>query len=212
MSTSPRDEALVAEQVADLLDGRVRARQHQVGRAKVVGRQLVAGRADAGQQRLQRGGEGLLRAAVGRLQQVLVQAVQLVEVGVGDVELPLADDAHDHRRSSSTAASSAGAAPPPPPLPSCLVVVPPSSPLMRASSASTAGSAALRSSSACSRSLEADTSSRAPEAISSSMAPARACIWATLSSARCMAMPTSPISSPIPEMASLTLVCASAAV
>ena len=56
------------------------------------------------------------------------------------------------------------------------------------------------------------TSSSAPEAISSSIAPARACIWAVLSSARWMARPTSPISSPIPDMASLILVCASAAV
>jgi hypothetical protein len=55
-------------------------------------------------------------------------------------------------------------------------------------------------------------SSRAPEAISSSIAPARACIWAVLSSARWMAMPTSPISSEMPENASLMRVCASAAV
>ena len=44
------------------------------------------------------------------------------------------------------------------------------------------------------------------------MAPARACIWAVLSSARWMAMPTSPISSPMPDIASLIRVCASAAV
>ena len=54
-------------------------------------------------------------------------------------------------------------------------------------------------------------SSRAPEAISSSMAPARACICAVLSSARCIAIPTSPISSEMPENASLIRVCASAA-
>ena len=55
------------------------------------------------------------------------------------------------------------------------------------------------------------TSSSAPEAISSSIAPARACICAVLSSARCTAMPTS-LSSEIPENASLMRVCASAAV
>ena len=60
--------------------------------------------------------------------------------------------------------------------------------------------------------LIALASSRAPEAISSSIAPARACICAVLSSARWMAMPTSPISSPIPDMASLMRVWASAAV
>ncbi len=58
----------------------------------------------------------------------------------------------------------------------------------------------------------AEASSRAPEAISSSIAPARACICAVLSSARCTAMPTSPISSEMPENASLIRVCASAAV
>ena len=42
--------------------------------------------------------------------------------------------------------------------------------------------------------------------------PARACICATLSSALCMASPTSPISSEIPATASPILVCASAAV
>ena len=48
-------------------------------------------------------------------------------------------------------------------------------------------------------------SSSAPEAISSSIAPARACICAVLSSARWIAMPTSPISSPMPDIASLIL-------
>ena len=55
-------------------------------------------------------------------------------------------------------------------------------------------------------------SSRAPEAISSSMAPARAFICSVLSSARWMAIPTSPISSEMPVKASLIRVCASAAV
>ena len=55
-------------------------------------------------------------------------------------------------------------------------------------------------------------SSSAPEAISSSMAPARACICWVLSSARWTARPTSPISSEMPENASLIRVWASAAV
>ena len=54
--------------------------------------------------------------------------------------------------------------------------------------------------------------SSAPEASSSSIAPARACICAVLSSARWIAWPTSPISVEMPEKASLILVCASAAV
>src|SRR5215211_4740906 len=220
--SSPRDEPLVAEDLANFMDGCVGTGQDQVGGAEVVGRQLLAGRADAGEQGLEGGRELGLVAAVDRLGQVAVEPVELVDVALGDLELALAADADDHRRSSSAGASagasvgawaperavaSSGAS-------SCLAVVlpPVSSPLRRVSSASTAGSANPRSSSAWSRSLDMEASSRAPEAISSSRAPERACIWATLSSARCMARPTSPISSPIPEMASLTRVWASAAV
>ena len=52
----------------------------------------------------------------------------------------------------------------------------------------------------------------APEAMSSSSAPARACMPAILSWARCMAAPELPMESEIPETASLTFVVASAAV
>ena len=51
-----------------------------------------------------------------------------------------------------------------------------------------------------------------PEARSSSTAPARACIWAILSWARCIAMPVSLIDSEMPETASPIFVCAWAAV
>jgi len=57
-----------------------------------------------------------------------------------------------------------------------------------------------------------EASSSAPEASSSSIAPARACICRVLSSARWTARPTSLISSEMPEKASLIRVCASAAV
>src|SRR4029453_11273262 len=214
----PRDQALAAEDLANFMDGCVGTGQDQVGGADVVGRQLLAGRADAGEQGLEGGRELGLVAAVDRLGQVAVEPVELVDVALGDLELALAADADDHRRSSSTgasagawaperAAASSGAS-------SCLaVVLPPAiSPLGGARAASTPAPANPGSSSAWSRSLDMEASSRAPEAISSSRAPERACIWATLSSARCMATPTSPISSPIPEMASLTLVWASAAV
>src|SRR5215218_7289987 len=216
--SSPRDEPLVAEDLANFVDTRVGTGKDQVGGPDPVGRQLLAGGADAGQQGLEGTLELGLVAGVDRLGQVLVQPVELVDVALGHVELPLTADPDDHRRSSSTGASagvsagaltgvSSGAS-------ICLAVVlpPVSSPRRRASSASTAGSANPRSSSAWSRSLDMEASSSAPDAISSSRAPERACIWATLSSARCMARPTSPISSPIPEMASLTLVWASAAV
>ena len=55
-------------------------------------------------------------------------------------------------------------------------------------------------------------SSSAPEANSSSMAPARACMPAILSWARCMVAPAEPMEVEIPETASPTLVWASAAV
>src|ERR671910_676414 len=172
ISSSPRDESLVAEDLANFVDGGVGAGQDQVGGADPVGRQLLAGGADAAQQGLEGVLELGLVAGVDRLGQALVQPVELVDMAVGQVELTLAADPDDHRRSSSAGVSAGG------------------------------GAAGASSSGA----------SRAPEAISSSRAPERACIWATLSSARCMARPTSPISSPIPEMASLTLVWASAAV
>ena len=57
-----------------------------------------------------------------------------------------------------------------------------------------------------------DRSSSAPDASSSSMAPARACMPAILSWARCMVAPALRVESEIPETASPTLVCASAAV
>ena len=55
-------------------------------------------------------------------------------------------------------------------------------------------------------------SSSAPDASSSSMAPARACMLWILSWARCMVAPADLVESEIPETASPTLVCASAAV
>src|SRR3984885_1424504 len=96
---------------------------------------------------------------------------------------------------------------------SCLGAPALSSPLSRFSSDSTSLFALSMSSSDWMSSRRPPMeSSSAPEAINSSIAPARACIWAVLSSARWIAMPTSPISSEMPENASLIRVCASAAV
>src|SRR6266508_2929428 len=223
ITASPRDEALLAEDGADLLDGRVRAREHQLGRTQIVFGQLAAGRADAGQEPLQGGLEGVLVVGVDPFLELLVEPVQLLHALLGNLVLPLAHDPDDHLCPSCAGAlggSSAGrsswvGAPWAVSVgaPSCLAVVgPPSSPRMRLSSASTMTSAEVRFSSASSRSLVCVRLSRAPEAISSSSAPARDCICATLSSARCMARPTSPISSPMPETASLMRVFASAAV
>src|SRR5918996_2569914 len=142
--SSPRNEPLVAEDLANFVDGCVGTGQDQVGGADPVGREFLAGAADAGQQGLEGGRELGLVAAVDRLGQVAVQPVELVDVALGDLELALAADADDHRRSSSAgasagawalagAAASSGA-------PSCLAVVlpPGSSPLRRGSPGPTA--------------------------------------------------------------------------
>src|SRR6266511_2381709 len=111
ISASPRDEALLAEHGADLLDGGVRARQHQLGWAEIILGQLGAGLADAGQQALEGGLEGALVVGVDRLLELLVEPVQLVHALLGNLELPLAHDSDDHLCSSSAGAlgvSSAG--------------------------------------------------------------------------------------------------------
>src|SRR5579872_2880888 len=91
-------------------------------------------------------------------------------------------------------------------------VPPPSWPFSWASSRSTWLDWLVLSSSACRGSVLPERSVSAPEAMSSSMAPARACIWAILSCARCMAMPVSLMDSEIPATASPMFVCAWAAV
>src|ERR687892_260129 len=53
ISVSPRDEPLVAEDLANFMDGGVGAGQDQVGGADPLGRELLAGGADAGQQGLE---------------------------------------------------------------------------------------------------------------------------------------------------------------
>src|SRR6266511_2638775 len=78
ITASPRDEALLAEDGADLLDGRVRAREHQLGRTQIVFGQLAAGRADAGQEPLQGGLEGVLVVGVDPYLELLVEPVQLL--------------------------------------------------------------------------------------------------------------------------------------
>ena len=83
---------------------------------------------------------------------------------------------------------------------------------MAASSASTLEAMDAWSSWAWMSSVDPVRSGRAPEVISSSMAPARACISSILSWARCMDIPALPIESEIPVTASPTLACASAAV
>ncbi len=88
----------------------------------------------------------------------------------------------------------------------------PSSSFRAANSLSTCDVAVTLSSSFWMSSTGVLRSLSAPEASNSSMAPARACMLAILSWARCMAWPELPMESEIPETASPTLVWASAAV
>src|SRR5918995_2922518 len=96
ISSSPRDEPLVAEDLANFMDGGVGAGQDQVGGADPVGRQLLAGGADAGQQGLKGRLELGLVVGVDRLGQVVVEPVELLEVAVGHLELAFAADPDDH--------------------------------------------------------------------------------------------------------------------
>src|SRR5262245_8077886 len=92
ISASPRDEPLVAEDLANFMDSGFGAGQDQVGRAVPVRRQLLADGADTGQQGLQGRSELSVVAAVDRLGQLVVQAVELVDVAVGHLELTLTAD------------------------------------------------------------------------------------------------------------------------
>src|SRR6266540_7067487 len=146
ITTSPRDETLLTKDLSDLFDSGVRTGQDQIGRPQVVVGQLAPGGADTCEQSLQGVAEAVLVAGIDRLEQILVESVQLLEVSPGDVELPLTDDPDDHRCSSCAGALSGCASRSPcasrgawADAPSCLAVVEPpvSSPLMRDSSAST---------------------------------------------------------------------------
>src|SRR6201996_2758288 len=204
----------VREELAHLVDGRVRERQDVLRRHDLVGGQRCAHRMHQGHRGVQGGGEGGVLVVADGGVEVLVQRGQLRGGVTPDAELTLAEDPDDHDPSPACSAAAASCPAGLAPLPSiCRGALAAISPFIRASSESTSLLAPILSSSAWMASWPPLTwSSRAPEASSSSMAPARACICAVLSSARWMARPTSPISSEIPEKASLIRVCASAAV
>src|SRR5690606_135861 len=214
------DQALVPQHGPHLVDVRVRRGEDQIGRLQAVGREGLAHLADVLQQGVQRGAEGRLVARLDRRLQLVVERVEGGQVLLGHVQLTLAHQADDHWAPPGFCGhwacwgfscwcgwavgvpwfSSVGAGPWP------------SSALSRSSSMSTPGPAPIRSSSAWMSSFGPEKSSRAPDASSSSIAPARAFIVSVFSSARWIARPTSPISSEMPENASLLLVWASAAV
>src|SRR6478735_11703190 len=205
-AASARDEAVVAQELTDLVDRRVRRRQDQVGLVESVDLVVRTAGPHGGQQPVQGGAEHRFVARVDGLLDLVVETVEGVERVVVEVVLTLAEDADDHARPPSPVSPSArtvsGSAARMSPLSSpdsMACGVEPA--FSRASSASTSA-VELRASSSremSSPALSWEASSRAPEAISSSMACPRACIWAVLSSARWIARPTSPISSPMPD-------------
>src|SRR5581483_2379209 len=202
IGASPWDQALVGEQVPHLVERGVGAGQDELRRTDVVVGHRLADRPDLADQIGEGGVELRLVALLDRGDEHVVELVQLEERVVGHLELALTQDAQDHLDSSPAEPISLGAGAPAP-----------SSAFILASSASTDDPADRASSWAwMSPPGEAVTSSRAPEARSSSTAPARAWSVAVLSSARWMARPTSPISSEMPDTASPILAVASAAV
>src|SRR5690242_96580 len=209
--------ALVGQHVPYFVKIGVRARQDRVRRLQDILGKRGAERPYPVEQRDQRGPEGLLVALVHGLLQGRVQGVELVKRRIVDPELSLAQNPDDHAPSplwgcSAAAGRAAPSGAPVPPSIACALPAP-ISPLRRSSSRSMFCPPRIESSSAWMSSCGVPVmSSSAPEAINSSIAPARACICAVLSCARCTAMPTSPISSEMPDTASPILLCASAAV
>src|SRR5262249_12922762 len=217
-AVSAGNVAVVAAQHAPyFVEIGVRARQDRVRRLQDILGQRGPERPYPVEQGAQRGPEGLLVALVHGLLQRRIQGVELGGGRIVDLQLALAQDPADHAPSPAWGRSAgAGRAAPSgagvPPSIACALPAP-ISPLRRSSSRSMFCPPRIESSSAWMSSRGVPVmSSSAPEAISSSIAPARACICAVLSCARCTAMPTSPISSEMPDTASPILLCASAAV
>src|SRR3954454_24042061 len=202
--TSIRGLALPRELLRRLDERGVGRRQDHVGALELLSVEQRALAADQREQLLEALVERVLVAAVDRLDDAVVEVVEAVGVLVGEAVLTLRRDADDHA-CPSLPGSSAGVS----------VAVPwPSSAFIFARSSSTAlcdvSSWSWRSMSSPPP-PSARLSSKAPEASSSSIAPARARMFSVLSCARCIASPTSAISSPTPVAASEIFTEASAA-
>src|ERR1043165_6579836 len=195
------DQAFLGEHLADLVHARVLGRKDQVRRFQGVGGQRRTLGANLVEQAVQRRSEARLIVAVDGRLELAVQAVQLGGGRVIDAELALAADSDDHYPSPSCGSAGRSAAgmlagwacpwgawapawgawapwllPLAPPS-SCLGAPAVISPLSLLSSFSTSLLADIMSSSFwMSSRLPPTASSSAPEAISSSIAPARACI------------------------------------
>src|SRR5487761_534312 len=165
----------VREELAHLADGGVREGKDVVRRHELVVRHRLPRRPHQGHGGVQGRAERRLDVVADGRVEVLVQRGQLHGGVITDAELALAEDSHDHDPSPACC-SAAGASCPAlaEPLPSiCLGALEAISPLIRASSESTSLLAPSLSSSAWMSSWPPPTwSSRAPEASSSSIAPA----------------------------------------
>src|SRR5829696_7885993 len=106
---SARDQPVVGEHRADLLEARVGGRQDQVGVLEGLVGQRRADLAYAVQQLGQACVERLLVAGVDLRLDRRVELVEAVELGIGDLELSLAEDADDHDCSSFSAVCATGA-------------------------------------------------------------------------------------------------------
>src|SRR5699024_255104 len=169
---SAGDEPVVLQHPPYFLHGGVGRREDELGGDQGIGRQRLTVLPDLLQQVVQGLAKGGFVPRLQRLFQRVVEGVEQVEVGLGQVQLSLTHDARAHAPSfGPVAPSTCGVLSPPPP----------SAIFARSSSASTPVGLAIRSSSAWLSSLAvAVPSASAPEASNSSTAPARACISAVL--------------------------------
>src|SRR6476469_1182562 len=111
-STSARDQAVVAQELADLVDGRVRRRKDEVRLVEGVDVVVRPARTYGGQQALQRRAEHRLVAGLDGTLDLGVQAVEGVEGVVVEVVLPLTEDPDDHARPPSVLSPSTRTASP----------------------------------------------------------------------------------------------------
>src|SRR5579859_5491096 len=219
-----RDQAFTGEIVPDVLHRAVRGREDHIRPLETVVGHLLPVPAYEVHHLLKDLAELLLVTGLAGGHGPVVQLIQRLDVVLQQLVLALRGDPDDHcaepcEGSEAGAASPACRAPESPPAPA------PSSP---AGGELPVPSSAFIFSSSASTSVELESclswrsmssspepswvrSSNVPAASSSPAAWARAFMFSVLSSARCMARPTSAISSPTPVAASEIRTCASAA-
>src|ERR1700677_320937 len=221
-----RDQPLAGELAGCLREADVSRRQDHVGALERIVVELRALRAHIVQQLGEGAVETVLTAPFDDRHDLVLKLVQALGVGIFEPVLVLAGYAHDHRQPPASpersAAPGSGSSPPPgASAPAgagaeiCGAGAPwPSSAFILARSSSTAGALdSCLSWRAMSSSPPPSwvRSSKVPAASSSDTASARARMFSVLSTARCIARPTSAICSPTPVAASEIRTWASAA-